>query len=541
VWPPIPEENYRKSHLITEEWVDKVSTVSQISLIQQRTNSNPPNHPRAYAFGQSRWVAEKNVERIVEQVDSPTDRDHLLTSHSSATLGALASQENDSSSNTLILLTVGEPQALPVPPSSTMPQNILHLDVLALEFNMLRRAQKQGVPGTPDRQQPLTSLGSLLQTLQIPVPAFAPLGNAGNDAYYTILAFQKLMMAETRLPSLLFQQRDPQPFYAGPSQSSMSFAQYGALPLPPPISFPGQPSHSRNSSSGSMKRQSELFLPQQPATSQGSPRQARRASEYSLARPRPISLGDLLGPGQGQGQGQGQSARPSTPDQVPQANSVPNTVRQERRAPMPRSQTIFWDDSEYAGSAPGSPEGERERRHSVVRPALKANLTGGPAADGARGRSERLPPSAMRPVGTGSPSASRDRGTLKSSVAKPSAPRAESVNVTPNRSHDNISSLASSPARSRAPPLRGGNSSSNLVPMSRDGPDSSSSAMNSSSSDGKSPAAGNGNGNGDERTPSQSAEGSDKDEGRKKGKKKNGNKAGGVKDLAGALARFWVG
>lgn len=404
---------------------------------------------------------------------------------------------------------------------------------------MLRRAQKQGVPGTPDRQQPLTSLGSLLQTLQIPVPAFAPLGNAGNDAYYTVLAFQKLMMAETRLPSLLFQQRDPQPFYAGPSQSSMSFAQYGALPLPPPISFPGQPSHSRNSSSGSVKRQSELFLPQQPVTSQGSLRQARRASEYSLARPRPISLGDSLGPGQGQGQGQGQSIRPSTPDQVPQPNSVPNTVRQERRAPMPRSQTIFWDDSEYAGSAPGSPEGERERRHSTVRPALKANLTGGPAADGARGRSERLPPSAMRPVGTGSPGASRDRGTLKSTAAKQPAPRGESVSVTPNRSHDNISSLASSPARSRAPPLREGNSSSNLVPLSRDGPaDSSSSAMNSSSSDGKSPAAGNGNGN--ERTPSQSAEGSDKDEGRKKGKKRN-NKAGGVKDLAGALARFWVG
>jgi hypothetical protein len=72
VWPPIPEENYRKSHLITEEWVDKVSTVSQTSLTQQRTNSNPTNHPRAYAFGQSRWVAEKNVERIVEQVDSTT-------------------------------------------------------------------------------------------------------------------------------------------------------------------------------------------------------------------------------------------------------------------------------------------------------------------------------------------------------------------------------------------------------------------------------------------------------------------------------------
>jgi hypothetical protein len=54
VWPPVPGENYRKSHFIVEEWVDK------------RTNVAPPSYPRAYAFGKSQWIAEKNVERILE-------------------------------------------------------------------------------------------------------------------------------------------------------------------------------------------------------------------------------------------------------------------------------------------------------------------------------------------------------------------------------------------------------------------------------------------------------------------------------------------
>jgi hypothetical protein len=182
-------------------------------------------------------------------------------------------------------------------------------------------------------------------------------------------------MNHTRLPSVLFRQPEQgpgMPFYTAPSQSNMLFSQYGSLPMPPPISLPGH-SHSRNSSSSSMKRLSELLQPQQNSP-QGSPRQIRCASEH--ARHRHVSLGDSLG----------QLPRPTTPEQAAQPHSVPNTVRQERRTPMPRSQTIFWDDSKYAGSAPGSPEGERQRRHSAVRPVLKASHTGGSVAEGSRGR-----------------------------------------------------------------------------------------------------------------------------------------------------------
>jgi hypothetical protein len=152
---------------------------------------------------------------------------HELALTPSATVSALASQENDSNPNSLILITIGDAQPLPVPSSSTLPHNILHLDVLALEYRLLRRAQEQGIPGTPERQHPLPSLAALLQTLQIPVPHYAPLGNAGNDAFFTLLAFQKLMMAETRLPDLLFRGpamtippfMPPAPTYARPLSS----------------------------------------------------------------------------------------------------------------------------------------------------------------------------------------------------------------------------------------------------------------------------------------------------------------------------------
>ena len=231
--------------------------------------------------------------------------------HPSATLSALASQENDSNPNTLILLTIGDPPPLPVPSSSTLPHNILHLDVLALEYRLLRRAQEQGIPGTPDRQHPLPTLASLLQTLQIPVPHYAPLGNAGNDAFYTVLAFQKLMMAETRLPDVL---------YRGPTMTIPPF-------MPPTPSYARPTYNQRHSSHDSF----------------ASPRNSRRMStgEAIIVPP-----------------------RTHTPDDGHQPGSAPTTVR----LPNHRAQTVFWDDSQYSPSAQkvrdshdASYEGERGR------------------------------------------------------------------------------------------------------------------------------------------------------------------------------------
>ncbi|ORX35755.1 hypothetical protein BD324DRAFT_75812 [Kockovaella imperatae] len=176
VWPPVPEENYRKAHFIVEEWVDK------------RTNYNPPSYPRSYGFGRSHFVSEREMPRILD-----------------ASIAAIASQGTENQANTLILIGCGDQSPLPLAANSSVPNNVLYLDVLALEYRFLRRARDQGVTGIPDRHGPLPHLTALLEVLQIPTTPNVPLGNAGNEAFYILLAFQKLMLADTSIPNVLYQ------------------------------------------------------------------------------------------------------------------------------------------------------------------------------------------------------------------------------------------------------------------------------------------------------------------------------------------------
>lgn len=313
-----------------------------------------------------------------------------------ATLGALATQENDSNANQLVLISLGEPSPLPMSVSSTLPSNILQVDLFALEFSLLLRAQANRIANTPDRQTPLTSLSALLQTLQIPISSYAPLGNAGNEAFYTVLAFQKLMMADTQLPELLFQQQN-YPYQAYP--------------------FPAQPfiaPDPRRQSSSSLLRP-EMAPP------------PRRASDN--VRPRPSSLAN--------------SARGSMPTRT-------------------RSQTVFWDDADFA-------------------------------AEGATGSSRGRMPAPAFKTSTSSRSVSWDDGRDL---------------PTPPRTH--VSSNASSPHRPGHPLA---------------------SSSSSVKDDGKSP---------DLESPQDSkAEGKDKKKGKEAKPKLKSEKS--VKDIAGALAKFWVG
>ncbi|ORY32855.1 hypothetical protein BCR39DRAFT_557413 [Naematelia encephala] len=441
-----PQENYRKSHFIIEEWVDK------------RTNTNPANYPRNYGFGKSRYVAEKDIERIVD-----------------ATVGALASQENDSNPNTLILLSIGEPAVLPVPASSTLPHNILHLDVLALEFQLLRRAQQQGHPGAPDRQQPLTSLAALLQTLQIPVPPFTPLGNAGNDAFYTVLAFQKLLMAETRLPDILFSQ--PETFMSGYGYG-VPFPQYPMLP-------PAAPYAGLNRSSSSQP----TLYPTGTFPSMSSLQVSRRVSDQP--RPRPASFGDSFAQ---------ELPRRETPELTQANGSVASTVKRQRQI-LPRSQTVFWDDAEYAGAVPSRDSSPR----SVDK---RPNLTG----DAPRGRSSIAPPSDIRPhfpVSASSRSISWDEGIQ---------PRLPGSGATRDRS-----SARAESSRTRPSNLNGSSGS-----IHREGLSASGDSSTKLSSEGQSNKS-----SGEIKDLVSTGE-----KARDKGKVKSDKS---MKNLPQALARFWIG
>ncbi|WVQ73981.1 hypothetical protein IAR50_003562 [Cryptococcus sp. DSM 104548] len=361
VWPPTPENNYRKSHYVVEEWVDK------------RTNHSPPTFPRAYAFGRSNFVAEQKIETILD-----------------ATLNALASQETDGHANTLVLLTIGDETTLPLPNSSTLPNNILMLDLLALEYNLLRRAQAQGIPGAPDRQQPLSSLASLLQTLQIPVTPYAPLGNAGNDAYYTLLAFQKLVMGETRLPDMLFKQPDPyaaMPFPAGAGNRlsmGMPFAPVMNMPLPV-MPAAGHARRESDSSRGSIRTPVSEYgsWPPSPADEQ-----KRRRMTSDVAKRRPASTGDALGAygSDNRSLSQGQSLAGTGTGSAQNLVALGGSGR--ARQSMMRSQTVFWDDAQYA------PPSDNSGGLKVPQAPLRSEQTGtsSTSLENNRGRPRDGPP-----------------------------------------------------------------------------------------------------------------------------------------------------
>ncbi|EJT45521.1 hypothetical protein A1Q1_05967 [Trichosporon asahii var. asahii CBS 2479] len=287
-----------------------------------RMNTERPNYPRAFGFGRSAFVSEKSVERIVD-----------------ASLGALASHDSEGGANTLVLLSVGEPQPIPLPATTTLQQNILQLDVLQLEFALLQQAQRQGVPGVGDRRQPLGSLRQLLHHLQIPVAPHAPLGNAGNEAFYTVLAFQKLLMRDTRLPDQLFQQ----PAFAQPTDYFVPPAMPAFAPAPySPFNSPG------------------AGLPMPPPIRDGSRRRDRRRSRTRCRLPAArASLDAARQPGRGSANGNGSAASPTTG--------------------IPRSQTVYWDEAKYS-------EGGK-------RPPSAAARANGTSLSGSRGPN---PPSSLR-------------------------------------------------------------------------------------------------------------------------------------------------
>jgi len=298
---------------------------------------------------------------------------------------------------------------------------------------MYRRNQTRTGSGS-ERHGPLPSLYALLQVLQIPISPYAPLGNAGNEAFYTLMAFQTMMMGNIRFPGVLVRQAPALQHGSysgqqGPPQHSYSMPPmmpYGSYMPPPALS------DSRRQSSSSFLR------PEAPPS-------MRRSSDNP--RPRPSSLANS-------------HARQTT-------TGVPT---------MSRSQTVFWDDSEFA--AENAPQA-------------------GTSDDPVRGR---LPPPAFKGIPS-SRSISWDDSSNEMSGPPPPV-RQDSSN-------------ASSPARL---PQRNSASASSLrlgEPRSQE-----------QSSD-------------DVRAAKDVKPGKDKKNGKENKPKLKSEKS--VKDIAGALARFWVG
>lgn len=473
---------------------------------------------------------------------------------SSANVNSLASQETDNQANTLILVSAGDPEPLPVPMSSMLPQNVLHVDVLALEHRMLRRAYEAGNDSVPDRQHPLASLGALLQTLQIPVPAWAPLGNAGNDAYYTLLAFHKLVMQEMRLPDLLFTapvgyRNDYAYASMGPPsayRASQSFYNLNGV-SPPMAAFAGSGERSRRSSGVSFGYQQPSPIVGPVIGSSSSINNlnisgtTRRSSSNQLERMHPSRRGSshqierFKGSANPHGSASAEALttmrRPVTPPEqrATLPGSAPNSS-QKQRAQVPRSQTIYWDDMQYADRAPGdvSPQRVDETPRATARPTesmSRKSTSDARASSLGPNRSSLRPDSIVRPHA--------GRGVSWSDQNTPPLPRTQSSTVIYQEGNpDSLSGGSSSHSSHANGALKTAAMPGGQFPASR-GSSSKLSAMSTKDSPtlvGKP---------GDSKMPSPAAEKQKLPPAGGRQPKLKGS--GSVKNLAGAISRFWVG
>lgn len=200
-WPPDPDMNYRKGHFVVSEYADKV------------INKYCPNHPWDYAFGDSQVIGKKNTSRILEAVFT-----------------SLASPDSDSQSNDLVLVGHGiagdlkKLEELKI----KVPRNMLIIDTSLYERRLCQSGQRGKMldPKNPNRPRPPNNTLSLETLLRSLPTTFSPsptapkptristsaqkissfpgcaMHNAGNDAFMTLFALQKLLEPEhTPLPS----------------------------------------------------------------------------------------------------------------------------------------------------------------------------------------------------------------------------------------------------------------------------------------------------------------------------------------------------
>ncbi|KAG2022456.1 hypothetical protein CC2G_000204 [Coprinopsis cinerea AmutBmut pab1-1] len=224
-WPPNPDTNYRKGHYIVAEHVDKI------------VNKHSPTYP--WLFGDSQTIPKAKLPQVIQTV-----------------ISSLISPESETSANTLVLVGHGlQPHLARLEDMKIrLPANLLILDTMVLEKSLYAAGMRSPMmdPSTGQLRAHGTSLSleKLLisftlpnlptssdnsgqgrdssangqqshgkgsgssssrdkdrekESLPVQVPIVLPqctLHNAGNDAFMTLYALQKLMEpGTTRVPT----------------------------------------------------------------------------------------------------------------------------------------------------------------------------------------------------------------------------------------------------------------------------------------------------------------------------------------------------
>lgn len=220
LWPPQPRRDYQCGHLVIDEYVDKPFT----------RNFHCPTYPWSYSFGSTRRIPASEMRDQLNGVIGE------LTRHSGQNLVILA---HNGGSDLKRLQSLGV-----VPPPSTIFVDTCYLELDLFKAGLRSRPYSEPTSSIPTlprltnllgtnsfegmgtrllettllaprkRRKPTTQrlpLKKLLQSLEVPINE-SPwnrsrkdddyvLHNAGNDAYLTMYAFQRLV-DPTRVLSL---------------------------------------------------------------------------------------------------------------------------------------------------------------------------------------------------------------------------------------------------------------------------------------------------------------------------------------------------
>ncbi|KAF9233708.1 hypothetical protein BU15DRAFT_31574, partial [Melanogaster broomeanus] len=171
-WPPIPDTNYRKGHYIISEYVDKVF------------NKISPTVPwQVQLFGESQVIPKTKLPRIIQSV-----------------LSSLVSPDSETIANNLVLVGHGIKAVLQrlEEMKIKLPHNVLTVDISLFEHAMFTSGERGPMhdpkTGKFRSSGSTLSLGGLLHSLGVE-PSCA-MHNSGNDAFMTLVAFQKMVHPE---------------------------------------------------------------------------------------------------------------------------------------------------------------------------------------------------------------------------------------------------------------------------------------------------------------------------------------------------------
>ncbi|KAH9837383.1 uncharacterized protein C8Q71DRAFT_599256 [Rhodofomes roseus] len=175
IWPPQPENNYRRGHYVVGEHVDRI------------INRHQPTFPWAYAFGDSQVIPKAQLPRVIQAI-----------------ISSLASPDSETTPNSLVLVGHGLHEDLRrlQEMEIKIPHNVLMLDTASYERQLFASGQRNAMTdpsGKPRAPHSTLSLTNLIRSLGVDIPW--SMHNAGNDAMVCLLALQLLLEPEgTKMP-----------------------------------------------------------------------------------------------------------------------------------------------------------------------------------------------------------------------------------------------------------------------------------------------------------------------------------------------------